>query len=149
MRATAPKHHAGVSAPIHQSAQSAPTQHIGVYAASHSGPLAPASCEANPTAVLDTTGGKIEVELFLDRVPRTASNFIDLARSGFYNGIHFHRVVSDRMSPRQGPEQLHGGYGAPVAGTLRMRTFPRIPLLWAPCPWSTLAVRTRVARSSS
>ena len=67
MRVTAPKHNAGVSAPIHQSAQSAPTQHIGVYAASHSGPLVPASCEANPTAVLDTTGGKIEVELFLDQ----------------------------------------------------------------------------------
>ena len=49
--------------------------------------------QANPTAVLDTTMGKIEVELFLDRVPRTASNFIDLARSGYYNGIHFHRVV--------------------------------------------------------
>ena len=113
MRATAPTHHAGVSAPMHQSAQSAPTLHTGVCAASHSGPLAPASCEANPTAVLDTTGGEIEVELFLDRVPRTASNFIDLARSGFYNGIHFHRVVSDRMSPRQGPEQLHGGYRRP------------------------------------
>ena len=41
--------------------------------------------------------GTMKVELYLDRVPRTASNFIDLARSGFYNGIHFHRVIPGFM----------------------------------------------------
>ena len=33
----------------------------------------------NPIASFDTTAGAFEVEIFLDRVPRTASNFIDLA----------------------------------------------------------------------
>ena len=42
--------------------------------------------------------GDIEVEIYLDRVPRTASNFIDLCRSGFYNGIHFHRVIPNFMA---------------------------------------------------
>ena len=36
----------------------------------------------NPVATLSTSMGDIKVELFLDRVPRTASNFIDLAQTG-------------------------------------------------------------------
>ena len=35
--------------------------------------------------------------IFLDRVPRTASNFIDLVQSGFYDGVHFHRVIPNFM----------------------------------------------------
>ena len=38
-------------------------------------------------------------EVFLDRTPLTASNFIDLAQSGFYNGLHFHRVSGPPPSP--------------------------------------------------
>merc|ERR1719389_1310567 len=41
--------------------------------------------------------GQFQAEIFLNRVPITASNFIDLARSGFYNGIHFHRVIPNFM----------------------------------------------------
>eukprot|EP00971_Amphidinium_carterae_P131719 2609034-Amphidinium_carterae.1 len=52
---------------------------------------------ANPIAIFDTTAGQFEAEIYLDRVPRTASNFIDLAKSGFYNGVHFHRVIPDFM----------------------------------------------------
>ena len=48
---------------------------------------------ANPIAKFETSVGTFYAEIFLDRVPRTASNFIDLARTGFYNGIHFHRVI--------------------------------------------------------
>lgn len=51
----------------------------------------------NPTATFVTTEGSFKAEIYLDRVPRTASNFIDLARSGFYNGIHFHRVIPEFM----------------------------------------------------
>ena len=40
------------------------------------------SMAVNPVATLSTSLGDIKVELFLDRVPRTASNFIDLAQSG-------------------------------------------------------------------
>ena len=42
--------------------------------------------------------GSFKAEIFLDRVPITASNFIDLATSGFYNGIHFHRVIPGFMN---------------------------------------------------
>lgn len=44
--------------------------------------ILPSLAVNNPTATLSTSMGDIKIELFLDRVPRTASNFIDLAQSG-------------------------------------------------------------------
>jgi cyclophilin family peptidyl-prolyl cis-trans isomerase len=51
----------------------------------------------NPTAVLETSLGNITVELFTDKMPITAGNFVDLAKSGFYDGLHFHRVINGFM----------------------------------------------------
>ena len=53
--------------------------------------------DENPVAVFDTTMGTFKAEIFLDRVPLTASNFIDLCKTGFYDGIHFHRVIPGFM----------------------------------------------------
>jgi cyclophilin family peptidyl-prolyl cis-trans isomerase len=52
---------------------------------------------ANPTAVLETSLGNMTVELFVDKMPITAKNFIKLAKRGFYDGLHFHRVISGFM----------------------------------------------------
>ena len=52
---------------------------------------------ANPTALMETSLGNIKVELFTDQMPITANNFIKLAESGFYDGLHFHRVIKDFM----------------------------------------------------
>ena len=52
---------------------------------------------ANPTATLETSLGSVTVELFTDLMPQTASNFIALAKSGFYDGLHFHRVIQNFM----------------------------------------------------
>jgi cyclophilin family peptidyl-prolyl cis-trans isomerase len=54
----------------------------------------------NPIAVFDTSKGTFEAELYLDKMPITASNFIDLAETGFYDGLHFHRVIADFMLVR-------------------------------------------------
>jgi cyclophilin family peptidyl-prolyl cis-trans isomerase len=51
----------------------------------------------NPTATLETSRGTITVELFTDLMPATAGNFISLAKSGFYDGLHFHRVIQNFM----------------------------------------------------
>jgi cyclophilin family peptidyl-prolyl cis-trans isomerase len=51
----------------------------------------------NPTATCETTLGSFEVELFTDKMPITANNFIKIAESGFYDGLHFHRVIKDFM----------------------------------------------------
>jgi cyclophilin family peptidyl-prolyl cis-trans isomerase len=52
---------------------------------------------ANPTATLETSLGTITVELFVDQMPITAGNFVKLAKSGFYDGLHFHRVIKSFM----------------------------------------------------
>ena len=52
---------------------------------------------ANPTATLETSLGNITVELFVDQMPITAGNFVKLAKSGFYDGLHFHRVIDNFM----------------------------------------------------
>jgi peptidyl-prolyl cis-trans isomerase B (cyclophilin B) len=48
-------------------------------------------------ATMNTTAGKIVLELFDDDAPMTVSNFRELATQGFYNGIIFHRVIPDFM----------------------------------------------------
>jgi cyclophilin family peptidyl-prolyl cis-trans isomerase len=52
---------------------------------------------ANPTAQLSTSLGDFKIELFTDKMPNTAGNFIKLAKSGFYDGLHFHRVIDNFM----------------------------------------------------
>ncbi len=52
---------------------------------------------ANPIVNIQTNKGTIVFELFLDKVPKTANNFIKLANQGFYNGLKFHRVIPDFM----------------------------------------------------
>merc|ERR1711869_105725 len=51
-----------------------------------------------------------------------ASNFIDLAQSGFYNGIHFHRVIPNFMNQfgcpyAKDPKSGRAGTGGPPDGT--------------------------------
>lgn len=67
-------------------------------------PQAPAAPEApkqasgkNSIAVFETSKGTFKIELFEDKAPKTAKNFIDLANKGFYNGIIFHRVIDGFM----------------------------------------------------
>ena len=86
--------------------------------------LAATTAEAagNPTATFDTSMGTFSAELYLDRVPRTASNFIDLAKSGFYNGLHFHRVIDGFMNQfgcphSRDPASPRAGTGGPPDGT--------------------------------
>jgi len=51
----------------------------------------------NPTAVIETTLGSMTVEFWNDVAPGHVKNFIDLAKSGFYNGLIFHRVIPGFM----------------------------------------------------
>jgi cyclophilin family peptidyl-prolyl cis-trans isomerase len=53
---------------------------------------------ANPTATCETSLGTFTVELFVDKMPITAGNFVKLAKAGFYDGLHFHRVIDGFMA---------------------------------------------------
>jgi cyclophilin family peptidyl-prolyl cis-trans isomerase len=52
---------------------------------------------ANPTATFETSLGTFKAEIFLEQMPITGGNFIKLAKGGFYDGLHFHRVISGFM----------------------------------------------------
>jgi cyclophilin family peptidyl-prolyl cis-trans isomerase len=52
---------------------------------------------ANPIAKFETSMGSFEAEIYLEQMPVTAKNFIRLVEEGFYDGLHFHRVIEDFM----------------------------------------------------
>src|SRR5438128_1584978 len=52
---------------------------------------------SNEVAVIKTSEGEMVVEFWKDAAPRTIENFKKLARSGFYNGTIFHRIVKGFM----------------------------------------------------
>jgi peptidyl-prolyl cis-trans isomerase B (cyclophilin B) len=58
-----------------------------------------------------TERGEIVAELYADKAPLTVENFVNLARSGFYDGTTFHRVISGFMA--QGGDPTGTGRGGP------------------------------------
>ena len=56
-------------------------------------------------------GGKMTLELYPEKAPKTVANFVKLAKSGFYNGIIFHRVIAGFMI--QGGDPTGTGMGGP------------------------------------
>jgi len=48
-------------------------------------------------AVIKTNKGDINIDFFDNDAPGTVANFVKLAESGFYNGLSFHRVISNFM----------------------------------------------------
>jgi len=53
--------------------------------------------EGNTTVVMKTNKGDITIELFTKDMPVTAGNFLKLAQEDYYDGIKFHRVISNFM----------------------------------------------------
>lgn len=53
--------------------------------------------EATPNAVIETNLGNIELRFFPDVAPNHVENFLTLAKSGFYDGTIFHRVIPGFM----------------------------------------------------
>ena len=62
-------------------------------------------------ATLFTNRGTIELELYPNEAPKTVDNFVRLARTGFYDGVTFHRVIPDFMI--QGGDPTGTGSGGP------------------------------------
>ena len=49
----------------------------------------------NSKVKFTTNKGVFVAEIFEDKAPNTAKNFLDLVNKGFYDGIIFHRVIDD------------------------------------------------------
>ena len=65
--------------------------------------------DKNPTAVLVTTSGVIELELFPDVAPLAVENFTTHIKNGYYDGIAFHRIIKNFMI--QGGDPTESGRG--------------------------------------
>ena len=55
------------------------------------------SDDSTMVAILETSLGKVEIQLFLKEAPKTVTNFAGLIEKGYYNGIIFHRVIENFM----------------------------------------------------
>ena len=67
------------------------------------------------TAEFHTAKGVMKAELYADDVPNTVNNFVKLAKSGFYDGLRFHRVIPDFVI--QGGCPFSRNLGDPRVGT--------------------------------
>jgi peptidyl-prolyl cis-trans isomerase B (cyclophilin B) len=69
------------------------------------------------TATFETNKGKIVAELYEKDAPITVENFEKLANSGFYDGVKFHRVISDFVVQGGDPLSRDLPAGDPRIGT--------------------------------
>ncbi len=67
---------------------------------------------------MSTTLGEIQIELYTNDCPETTGNFLKLVDSGYYDGLHFHRIIKDFMiqggCPKsKDPDSRAAGTGGP------------------------------------
>lgn len=71
-----------------------------VFLAMASGLLGAGEAEAaqkNPVVVMETNMGTVKIEVFADKAPISAKNFLDYVDAKYYDGLIFHRVISNFM----------------------------------------------------
>ncbi len=73
-------------------------------------------------ATIESSKGKIELDLQADLMPVTVANFVKLAENGFYDGLKFHRVEDWVI---QGGDPLGTGTGGP-GYTIKLETSPQL-----------------------
>lgn len=83
----------------------------------------------DPVVVLETTFGSIEITVYPDKAPISASNFLHYVDAGYYDGQGFYRVVHRENDPRDmGMSLIQGGrldsvmMGNPIAHELTTDT---------------------------
>src|SRR5437879_2400847 len=98
---------------------------------------APFAWAQNPRVEFKTSMGSFTFELYPDKAPKTVANFLQYARSGFYDGTIFHRVIDGfmiqgggfqpdmRQKPTQGTIKNEAGNGLKnEVGTIAMARTP-------------------------
>lgn len=79
----------------------------------------------NPVVTITMNSGKvIKAELYPDIAPNTVNNFISLIKSGYYNGLTFHRVIYNFMLQGGCPDGTGmGGPGYHIRGEFTQNGF--------------------------
>lgn len=80
---------------------------------------------SNPIVKIEMENGDvIKAELYPEVAPNTVNNFISLVKSGFYNGVIFHRVIRGFMIQGGDPHGIGiGGPGYSIKGEFAMNGF--------------------------
>jgi cyclophilin family peptidyl-prolyl cis-trans isomerase len=82
------------------------------------------STPKNPVAVIHTKKGPVRIELFASDAPMTVDNFMQLSRSGFYNGLTFMRVVPNFVIQGGDPRNdMNGGPGYQIRCEISYRRY--------------------------
>ncbi len=90
---------------------------IGALAAGIAMSANDAAAAGNPQVAIETNMGKIVVELYPDKAPKTVENFLTYVNDGFYAGTIFHRVIGTFMVQGGGfTEELYKGSMATKKG---------------------------------
>lgn len=81
---------------------------------------------ANPIITITMANGDVmKAELYPDVAPNTVNNFISLVKSGFYDGLTFHRVIRGFMIQGGCPQGTGmGGPGYSIKGEFSQNGFP-------------------------
>lgn len=84
----------------------------------------------NRKAIIETNKGQFTVELYEDKAPITAGNFIDLVQRGFYDGLKFHRYEPGFVIQGGDPYgNGRGGFTDPATGrerTINLEVSPEL-----------------------
>ncbi|MCB9597712.1 MAG: peptidylprolyl isomerase [Sandaracinaceae bacterium] len=78
----------------------------------------------NPIATFETSLGSFQAEILVDQMPITGGNFVRLAKEGFYDGLHFHRVIQNFMCQfgcphSRDPQSPRAGTGQSPYGSIQ------------------------------
>ncbi len=90
--------------------------------------------QTNPRVVLETTLGKITIELDKAKAPVTVENFLSYVSSGFFDGTVFHRVIPELHDPRWRIQRGHAPEADQRAHPERSRQRPE-ERRGVPSPW--------------
>ena len=91
------------------------------------------NAQENPRAVLETTQGVIELELYPNVAPLAVENFMTHIKNGYYNGIAFHRIIRSFMIQGGDPTETGRGgksiWGKPFKDEYKGKTFDQLGIL--------------------
>jgi cyclophilin family peptidyl-prolyl cis-trans isomerase len=87
---------------------SVPTQELAPHELTSPPPMTIDPDKKYTATIVMEKGGEIVIELFAKETPKTVNSFVFLARSGFYDGVTFHRVIAGFMA-QTGDPSLSGG----------------------------------------